>query len=176
MKKRYLFLAIVMVGVFLITGCSSKSKDIVNNGNVMTCTRSVNKNGMKTSLNYKVYYEGDDVTRIKSEESIQMENNKSLKGYKEQIEKVYEPYKNVKFYNYNIAIRGNKLISKVDINYSKIDTNKLIGLLRGLFLILYNFFTAFSSNPFAPIPYAVSVGNTTIPPFFIICAGSINFV
>ena len=25
-----------------------------------------------------------------------MENNKSLKGYKEQIEKVYEPYKNVK--------------------------------------------------------------------------------
>lgn len=126
MKKRYLFLAIVMVGVFLITGCSSKSKDIVNNGNVMTCTRSVNKNGMKTSLNYKVYYDGDDVTRIKSEESIQMENNKSLKGYKEQIEKVYEPYKNVKFYNYNIAIRGNKLISKVDINYSKIDTNKLI--------------------------------------------------
>ena len=126
MKKRYLFLAIVMVGMFLITGCSSKSKDIVNNGNVMTCTRSVNKNGMKTSLNYKVYYEGDDVTRIKSEESIQMENNKSLKGYKEQIEKVYEPYKNVKFYNYNIAIRGNKLISKVDINYSKIDTNKLI--------------------------------------------------
>ncbi|MBD9098399.1 DUF1307 domain-containing protein [bacterium] len=126
MKKRYLFLAIVMVGVFLITGCSSNSKDIVNNGNVMTCTRSVNKNGMKTSLNYKVYYEGDDVTRIKSEESIQMENNQSLKGYKEQIEKVYEPYKNVKFYNYNIAIRGNKLISKVDINYSKIDTNKLI--------------------------------------------------
>lgn len=126
MKKRYLFLAIVMVGVFLITGCSSKSKDIVNSGNVMTCTRSVNKNGMKTSLNYKVYYDGDDVTRIKSEESIQMENNKSLKGYKEQIEKVYEPYKNVKFYNYNIAIRGNKLISKVDINYSKIDTNKLI--------------------------------------------------
>lgn len=126
MKKRYLFLAIVMVGVFLITGCSSKSNDIVNNGNVMTCTRSVNKNGMKTSLNYKVYYEGDDVTRIKSEESIQMENNQSLKGYKEQIEKVYEPYKNVKFYNYNIAIRGNKLISKVDINYSKIDTNKLI--------------------------------------------------
>lgn len=126
MKKRYLFLAIVMVGMFLITGCSSKSKDIVNNGNVMTCTRSVNKNGMKTSLNYKVYYEGDDVTRIKSEESIQMENNQSLKGYKEQIEKVYEPYKNVKFYNYNIAIRGNKLISKVDINYSKIDTNKLI--------------------------------------------------
>lgn len=126
MKKRYLFLAIVMVGVFLITGCSSKGKDIVNNGNVMTCTRSVNKNGMKASLNYKVYYDGDDVTRIKSEESIQMENNKSLKGYKEQIEKVYEPYKNVKFYNYNIAIRGNKLISKVDINYSKIDTNKLI--------------------------------------------------
>ena len=43
MKKRYLFLAIVMVGVFLTTGCSSKSKDIVNNGNVMTSTRSVNK-------------------------------------------------------------------------------------------------------------------------------------
>ena len=49
-----------------------------------------------------------------------------LNTYKEQIEKIYTPYKDIKYYTYNVTIDGNKLVSTVDINYAKIDTKKLI--------------------------------------------------
>ena len=54
--------------------------------------------------------------------------------------------------------------------------NKLIGLFNGLCFTSYILFTAFSFNPFVPIPYTVSVGNITIPPFFIVSAGIFNFL
>ena len=81
---------------------------------------------MKTNLNYKVTYSGDYVNRVQSEESIETSDTTTLNTYKEQIEKIYTPYKDIKYYTYNVTIDGNKLVSTVDINYAKIDTKKLI--------------------------------------------------
>ena len=92
----------------------------------MTCTRTMNQSGMKTNLNYKVTYSGDYVNRVQSEESIETSDTTTLNTYKEQIEKIYTPYKDIKYYTYNVTIDGNKLVSTVDINYAKIDTKKLI--------------------------------------------------
>ena len=119
MKRKYLFLAVIISVMFLVTGCSSTKK-------TMTCTRSMNENEMKTNLSYKISYKGDYVTRVKSEESIETSDTSTLNTYKEQIEKIYNPYKDVKYYQYDVRIDGNKLISTVDINYEKIDTDKLI--------------------------------------------------
>ncbi len=120
MKRKYLFLAVTMLVVFLVTGCSSSKEKI------MTCTRTMNQSGMKTNLNYKVTYSGDYVNRVQSEESIETSDTTTLNTYKEQIEKIYTPYKDVKYYTYNVTVNGNKLVSTVDINYAKIDTKKLI--------------------------------------------------
>lgn len=120
MKRKYLFLAVTMLVVFLVTGCSSSEEK------TMTCTRTMNQSGMKTNLNYKVTYSGDYVNRVQSEESIETDDTTTLNTYKEQIEKIYTPYKDVKYYTYNVTIDGNKLVSTVDINYAKIDTKKLI--------------------------------------------------
>ncbi len=120
MKKKYLFLAVTMLVVFLVTGCSSSEEK------TMTCTRTMNQSGMKTNLNYKVTYSGDYVNRVQSEESIETSDTTTLNTYKEQIEKIYTPYKDIKYYTYNVTIDGNKLVSTVDINYAKIDTKKLI--------------------------------------------------
>lgn len=120
MKRKYLFLAVTMLVVFLVTGCSSSEEK------TMTCTRTMNQSGMKTNLNYKVTYNGDYVNRVQSEESIETSDTTTLNTYKEQIEKIYTPYKDVKYYTYNVTIDGNKLVSTVDINYAKIDTKKLI--------------------------------------------------
>ncbi len=120
MKRKYLFLAVTMLVVFLVTGCSSSKEK------TMTCTRTMNQSGMKTNLNYKVTYSGDYVNRVQSEESIETSDTTTLNTYKEQIEKIYTPYKDVKYYTYNVTIDGNKLVSTVDINYAKIDTKKLI--------------------------------------------------
>ena len=120
MKRKYLFLAVTMLVVFLVTGCSSSEEK------TMTCTRTINQSGMKTNLNYKVTYSGDYVNRVQSEESIETSDTTTLNTYKEQIEKIYTPYKDIKYYTYNVTIDGNKLVSTVDINYAKIDTKKLI--------------------------------------------------
>ena len=120
MKRKYLFLAVTMLVVFLVTGCSSSEEKN------MTCTRTMNQSGMKTNLNYKVTYSGDYVNRVQSEESIETSDTTTLNAYKEQIENVYTPYKDVKYYTYNVTVNGNKLVSTVDINYAKIDTKKLI--------------------------------------------------
>lgn len=121
MKRKYLFLAVIISVMFLVTGCSSNSKE-----KTMTCSRTMDQNEMKTSLSYKISYKGDYVTRVKSEESIETSDTSTLDTYKEQIEKIYSPYKDVKYYQYNVTIDGNKLISTVDINYEKIDTDELI--------------------------------------------------
>ena len=120
MKRKYLFLAVTMLVVFLVTGCSSSEEK------TMTCTRTMNQSGMKTNLNYKVTYSGDYVNRVQSEESIETSDTTTLNTYKEQIEKIYTPYKDIKYYTYNVTIDGNKLVSTVDNNYAKIDTKKLI--------------------------------------------------
>ena len=120
MKRKYLFLAVTMLVVFLVTGCSSSEEK------TMTCTRTMNQSGMKTNLNYKVTYSGDYVNRVQSEESIETSDTTTLNTYKDQIEKIYTPYKDIKYYTYNVTIDGNKLVSTVDINYAKIDTKKLI--------------------------------------------------
>ena len=120
MKRKYLFLAVTMLVVFLVTGCSSSEEK------TMTCTRTMNQSGMKTNLNYKVTYSCDYVNRVQSEESIETSDTTTLNTYKEQIEKIYTPYKDIKYYTYNVTIDGNKLVSTVDINYAKIDTKKLI--------------------------------------------------
>ena len=120
MKRKYLFLAVTMLVVFLVTGCSSSEEK------TMTCTRTMNQSGMKTNLNYKVTYSGDYVNRVQSEEFIETSDTTTLNTYKEQIEKIYTPYKDIKYYTYNVTIDGNKLVSTVDINYAKIDTKKLI--------------------------------------------------
>lgn len=120
MKRKYLFLAVTMLVVFLVTGCSSSEEK------TMTCTRTMNQSGMKTNLNYKVTYNGDYVNRVQSEESIETSDTTTLNTYKEQIEKIYTPYKDIKYYTYNVTVNGNKLVSTVDINYAKIDTKKLI--------------------------------------------------
>lgn len=121
MKRKYLFLAVIISVMFLVTGCSSNSEE-----KTMTCSRTMDQNEMKTSLSYKISYKGDYVTRVKSEESIETSDTSTLDTYKEQIEKIYSPYKDVKYYQYNVTIDGNKLISTVDINYEKIDTDELI--------------------------------------------------
>ena len=120
MKRKYLFLAVTMLVVFLVTGCSSSEEK------TMTCTRTMNQSGIKTNLNYKVTYSGDYVNRVQSEESIETSDTTTLNTYKEQIENVYTPYKDVEYYTYNVTVNGNKLVSTVDINYAKIDTKKLI--------------------------------------------------
>ena len=120
MKQKIKYLAVFIVSVIFLTACG-------NNGvQTMTCTRTMNQNGIKTGLKYTVIYQGDYVTRVKSVETIETDSSEVLDAYQEQIESIYSPYKGIDYYEHDVSIDGDKLTSTVDINYEKIDTDKLL--------------------------------------------------
>lgn len=120
MKKKILLFSSVFIFLILITGCSKES------GNLMTCTMSMNQNNIKTNLKYNISYDGDYVTRVKSIETVETDSEDILNSYKAQIESLYSPYNDIEYYEYNVKIEDNKLTSTVDINYEKVDTDKLL--------------------------------------------------
>lgn len=114
---------VVLVGLALLfaTGCGSEK--------TMTCTRTMNQNGLQADLRYEVDYKGDTVIKVKSTEKMTIEGDDAadtLDTYKTTVENTYAPYKDVEHYNYNVTVDGNTLTSTVEIDYSKIDTNKMI--------------------------------------------------
>ena len=120
MKKKILLFSSIFIFLVLITGCSKESE------NLMTCTRSMNQNSIKTNLKYNISYEGKYVTRIKSIETVETDSEDILNNYKSQIESLYSPYSDVDYYKYSVERKDHKLTSTVDINYEKIDTDKLL--------------------------------------------------
>ncbi len=120
MKRKYFTLGIVLFFLLFITGCGTTKEK------TMTCTRSMNKNGIKTNLTYKVIYQNNYVNKVHSEEVVETEAGEILENYKKQVENMYKAYKGIKYYNYDIKVNENRLTSIVDIDYSKIDTKKLI--------------------------------------------------
>lgn len=114
---------VVLVGLVLLLGAGCGSEK------TMTCTRTMNQNGLQADLRYEVDYKGDTVIKVKSTEKMTIEGDDAadtLDTYKTTVENTYAPYKDVEHYNYNVTVDGNTLTSTVEIDYSKIDTNKMI--------------------------------------------------
>lgn len=125
--KKY-FLPCLVVGSLLIaTGCGKEEEQKELEAKVLTCagTKTVQK-GVEMDLNYKVTYKGDYVTLVETNETVTSDNKKVLETFKEQVEELYSPYKDVEHYEYDVKIDGKKLVSTTNINYEKVDTNKLI--------------------------------------------------
>ena len=116
---KYLYNRCHLIG-YQLTGENANEK------NLITCTRSMNQNNIKTNLKYNISYDGDYVTRIKSIETVETDSQDILDSYKTQIESIYSPYSDVDYYEYNVKVEDNKLTSTVDINYEKVDTDKLL--------------------------------------------------
>lgn len=118
MKK--FFMALLVLGTMCLTGCGADEEK------VMSCSRTVNQSGVSMDLSYNVSYKGSNVTKVESTEKVTTNDSTVLETYKEQIEKLYAPYKDIEHYNYNVTIDGDTLTSKTDIDYSKIDTDKML--------------------------------------------------
>lgn len=114
--------SLCIFGMFLlvlVAGCSKSEKTLV-------CTRTTNQGNIKMNLNYTVEYSGKYVNKVKTTEKIQSSSKELLDTYKSSIESLYKPYKEIEHYNYNVSIKDDTLTSTTDINYEKIDTEKLI--------------------------------------------------
>lgn len=92
----------------------------------MNCTKTLNKEEAFLNLQYEVIYTGNYVDNFKSMEKIVSDNEDLLETYQEQVEEQNELYREIEYYNYNVSIEGNTLINAIMIDYSKIDTAKMI--------------------------------------------------
>ena len=149
MKKKYLFLVVLGCFALLLTGCGNDQEQDVasdnnnNNSNqteekglnssedsseekTMVCRNSASQSNMATDLTYTVRYKGEDVTSVKSVETIKSDDTDLLEAYREQVEAIYEPYKGIEYYEYQVEVEGDLLTSTVNIDYEHIDTDKLI--------------------------------------------------
>lgn len=123
MKKKMMALGCTLVCAACLTGCGSSEEK------VMTCTKEESiTTGLKGKYVYEVSYKGKNVTVLKSTEQIIAEDDvkSTLDMYKEAVENVYKPYNDVEHYDAKVEVKGNTLTSTVTIDYSKVDTDKLI--------------------------------------------------
>ena len=119
--KKFLFL-VVCISMLVLTGCGAEKEK------TLKCSRTVNQSNIKMDLSYNVNYKGKYVTTIKSTEKITSDDSTVLDTYKKQLESTTASLRNIKHYNHNIKIDGDTLTSTIDIDYTKIDTKKLIEL------------------------------------------------
>ena len=120
--KKILILVFFVSLCFLVTGCRN------DNYQVKTCTRNVEAGeNMKTDFSYKIYYKGKYVMLFESTEEIEAEDD-ILNKYKDAYEKVYEEYKGIDYYDHKLTLEDGKLTSKVNIDYRKVDLDKIIEL------------------------------------------------
>ncbi|MCI9434987.1 MAG: YehR family protein [Bacilli bacterium] len=117
--KKFL-LPIFLIIICLLTGCGAKEEK------TMTCTRTLNQSGIKMDLTYIVKYKDEYVTNLKSIEKVTSDDDSILETYKKEAESIYKPYNGIKYYDYSVEIDDDTLISTLNINYSKVDTDEMI--------------------------------------------------
>lgn len=120
MKKLKLLLVVLLA--LIVTGCGKAEEK------TMTCTRTLNQDGLKMEFNYTVTYQGDYVKTVKSVEKVTSDDPTVLDTYKSAVEQLYAPYEKLDYYDTKVTIEGNTMTSTADINYEKIDVDKLIEL------------------------------------------------
>ena len=118
MKK--CLLAVMCIGILFLTGCGAEKEK------TLKCSRTLNQSGIKMDLNYNIKYKGNYVTVVKSEEKIVSDDKETLEAYKEQLEKTTETVSKIDYYDHDVKIDGDTLTSTITIDYTKIDTDKLI--------------------------------------------------
>jgi uncharacterized lipoprotein YehR (DUF1307 family) len=93
------------------------------------CTRDASAGtGIDVSLNYYLYYTGENINILYSEEKIISSDSSSLDEYETAYNNIKVNYNGLEYYDQEV-IRGDTTVTnKITINYDKIDTDKLLSI------------------------------------------------
>lgn len=126
MNKKVIFslliLAIITISVVLLLNI------IYPKNGLMICTYTSSNDIYKINTKYVIKFKNRIVSNLYTEEIIEASDEKMLNEYKTSLDLVYSKYSNLKYYDNSVTIKNNKLISKTNINYQKIDISKFIAL------------------------------------------------
>ncbi len=122
MKKLTKLSIVLFAALLVFTGCG-KEEEV----KTLRCTKTGEvTTGVEADLTYEVTYKGDYVEKVHTVEKLMSDSDDYLNTYKQLVEAGYEDYKDVKYYDYDVKVKDGVLTSTVDIDYSKIDTDKMI--------------------------------------------------
>ncbi len=132
MKIQKRIFSIVVLGILVLTlsGCGQTNNDIDSKDKTtVTCTKTGEATtGVETNSTYQYVEKDGYVESVHTTEKFTTDNEEYLKAYQSLLEDSYELYKDVKYYDYKIELDGNTLISEININYAKIDTDQLLAI------------------------------------------------
>lgn len=118
MKKGILIAGLTLM---LLTGCGDETEK------TMKCSRTMEQNGIKADFQYTVTYKGSNVVKVSTVEKMEAEDESiDLETIKQTVETTYAPYNELDHYDTKVTVEGNVLTSTADIDYSKVDTEKMI--------------------------------------------------
>lgn len=132
--KKGLKILFISLFVILISGCSNEKTNVNTNKDtaketINTCTLSSDQssNGYTLSSNYEIHSKDGLVNSVTTKETVESDNEQVRSYFKKTLEDSYntanESYGG---YTYNVTEDGNKVISDVTIDYSKMDLEKFV--------------------------------------------------
>lgn len=127
-KKIISYITIIFMGVILVSGCSDTESNKTNGMSVIHCTRTGEATGVKVSMEYNIYYQGDYIKILNSIETVTSNDKAKLDQYENAYRNIFSAYEGLEYYDNNI-IRGSDMVkSETTINYGKIDIDKLLSI------------------------------------------------
>ena len=134
MKELKLF-GIILLSTCLLVGCEKKNTIEVDGEEVNTkemvheyCERSGTLEGGTADLHYDIYYTGDVLNILRSEETVRSTTSSVLDEYENSYKTIHSYYKDLKYYDTDIIRDEEHVSSIITINYDKIDINELLSI------------------------------------------------
>ena len=132
MKKSSL-LILLLACLLVVVGCE-KEETVESGGETINvtsmqhkhCTRAGNATGATVNLNYDLYYTGEILNIIQSEEQVVSDDAKTLDTYEEAYKKIHSNYEGLDYYDTEVIREDNSVTSHITINYDKVDIDKLL--------------------------------------------------
>lgn len=114
---------LTIIFILVLVGCGKN-----DNYDIITCSKkaTLSDNNTTANLEYKIYYKGKYVKKTISTETITSNSSETLKEYEKSYKEVFKKYRNIKYYNNTITLDSNTVISKTIIDYTKVDSKKIV--------------------------------------------------
>lgn len=136
MIKKNSLLIVLAVSLFTLTGCSNNNaENFSSNGEkvntadmkVMHCSREASADsGIEVELNYDLYYTGEDLNILHSEEKVISASDESLDLYEDAYKKIHTHYEGLEYYDVKVTRKDTTVVNDITINYDKIDIKRLL--------------------------------------------------
>lgn len=133
MKKKLSILLLLCICVGIVSGCGEKKEEKKKEETkpeatkTIECTLTQNTSGTKLNATYKIYATGEIVDKVETVEVVESSDSEVLNTIESQVRTQYEnSNKRYGGTDFKITNDGKKMESKVTIDYSKYDMEKMV--------------------------------------------------